>query len=104
VEKGKLVSQVSWGILRNAMLILIETDVPSKVATYIGGSINAQTVRDWRRGVTGIPPWVKELTRQRLLEYEQRVKATLHEVEAMPTAPGRGWKVPPCLQKKNPAG
>jgi hypothetical protein len=86
------------------MLILIGTDVPSKIAAYLGHGINAQNVRDWRRHANGIPPQVKELTRQRLLDREQRVKAALHEVEAMRTAPGRGWKVPPWLQKKNPAG
>jgi hypothetical protein len=82
--------QVSWDRLAVAMRYLIGTDMPSAIARYLGPQVTDQNVRDWRRGYAGIPKWVLETARVRILEREAKAAEIASLVGSARPAPGQG--------------
>lgn len=75
---------------------LIGTDLPSAIATELG--IATQTVRDWRRGLYGVPPRILEITRQRLRQDAAKRDQHANDLQLCDPGPGSGAnkrKTPP---------
>lgn len=78
---------VSARNLNRLIRLFVANDTPANVAAFFDNRASVNTIRSWRNGNRHIPPWARQLIRDKIAMAEQALAE-------LPIGPGQsaGWR------------